>query len=311
YCYKSGNYTANGLYRSNLESLISVLRSQSYTKGFHSYVSGSSSTATVYGNYLCRGDVSSSTCETCITRASRNVLIACPVQKEAIIWYEECFLAYTNRQTLSISDFRPSIRQTTYTYAMYQSYFTNTVEYRMDLLIREAYSSSSYFSEETHQVNYLGEVYDLHGLVQCTPDLDQYDCYRCLKWAYNETEKCCYGNSFALVYTTKCMLTYKASFLAPPPPPPPPPPPLRHSRGNNSPDSDDSFSFKFKVFRRIIGPVIAAVVMILVICVCSLCCYCCKKKKKKEEEVQEREMSTTNVIVSPTVDQPIAKTESQ
>ncbi|XP_048592265.1 cysteine-rich repeat secretory protein 1-like [Brassica napus] len=231
---------------SNLESLISVLRSQSYTKGFHSYVSGSSSTATVYGNYLCRGDVSSSTCETCITRASRNVLIACPVQKEAIIWYEECFLAYTNRQTLSISDFRPSIRQTTYTYAMYQSYFTNTVEYRMDLLIREAYSSSSYFSEETHQVNYLGEVYDLHGLVQCTPDLDQYDCYRCLKWAYNETEKCCYGNSFALVYTTKCMLTYKASFLAPPPPPPPPPPPLRHSRGNNSPDSDDSFSFKFK-----------------------------------------------------------------
>ncbi|KAF3599469.1 hypothetical protein F2Q69_00037041 [Brassica cretica] len=62
-----------------------------------------------------------------------------------------------------------------------------------------------------------------------------------------------------------------------------------------------------KVFRRIIGPVIAAVVMILVICVC---CYCCKKKKK-EEEVQEREMATTDVIVSPTVDQPIAKTESQ
>ncbi|CAN6801979.1 unnamed protein product [Brassica oleracea] len=176
YCYKSGNYTANGLYRSNLESLIYVLRSQSYTKGFYNYVSGSSSTATVYGNYLCRGDVSSSTCETCIPRASRNVLIACPVQEEAIIWYEECFLAYTNRQTLSISDFRPSIRKTAYTYAMYQSYFTNTVEYRMDLLIREAYSSSSYFSEETHQVNYLGEVYDLHGLVQCTPDLDQYDC---------------------------------------------------------------------------------------------------------------------------------------
>ncbi|KAF3609336.1 hypothetical protein DY000_02047856 [Brassica cretica] len=117
YCYKSGNYTANGLYRSNLESLISVLRSQSYTKVFYSYVSGSSSTATVYGNYLCLGDVSSSTCETCITRASRKKL--------------------------------------------------------------------SY--EETHQVSYLGEVYDLHGLVQCTPDLNQNDCYRCLKWAYKNT----------------------------------------------------------------------------------------------------------------------------
>ncbi|KAF3555089.1 hypothetical protein F2Q69_00013724 [Brassica cretica] len=139
----------------------------------------------------------------------------------------------------------------------------------MDLLIREAYSSSSYFAEETHHVSYLGEVYDLHGLVQCTPD-----CYRCLKWAYNETEDCCYGKSFALVYTTKCMLTYKTSFLAPPPPPPPPPqpPPFRPYSGNNSPDSGDSFSLSLKK----------------------------KKKKEEEEEVQEREMSTTNIVESPT-----------
>ncbi|KAG2262250.1 hypothetical protein Bca52824_069329 [Brassica carinata] len=247
YCYESGNYTANSLYKSNLDSLLSVLRSQSYGIGFYSYASGSSSTTTVYGNYLCRGDVSSSTCETCITRASRNVLIACAVQKEAIIWYEECFLKYSNRQILSIFDYGRFITQTMSTYTMtYSSYFINTVEYRMDLLIREAYSSSSYFAEETHHVSYLGEVYDLHGLVQCTPDLDQYDCYRCLKWAYNETEACCYGKSFALVYTTRCILTYKASFLAPPPPPPPPPPPFRASSENSGPDSDDSFSFKFK-----------------------------------------------------------------
>ncbi|KAG2288404.1 hypothetical protein Bca52824_048008 [Brassica carinata] len=60
YCYESGNYTANSLYKSNLDSLLSVLRSQSYTKGFYSDVSGFSSTTTVYGNYLCRGEVSSS-----------------------------------------------------------------------------------------------------------------------------------------------------------------------------------------------------------------------------------------------------------
>ncbi|KAG2288405.1 hypothetical protein Bca52824_048009 [Brassica carinata] len=36
-----------------------------------------------------------------------------------------------------------------------------------------------------------------------------------------------------------------------------------------------------------------------------------KKKKEEEEEVQEREMSTTNIVESPTVHQPIAKHESE
>lgn len=248
YCYTSGNYTVNSPYQSNLESLISVLNSQSSDRGFYSYTSGSSPTTTVYGTYLCRGDISTSTCETCISRASKNVLIWCPVQKEAIIWYEECFLRYSNRQIFSIFDQgRPSVTWTTYNTMTYQSYFINTVEYRMDLLIREAYSSSSYFAEENYQVSYLGEVYNLNGLVQCTPDLDQYDCYRCLKSAYNETENCCYGRSFALVYSTNCMLTYKATFLAsPPPPPPPPPPPQSLYHEDDSPNSDESFSFKLK-----------------------------------------------------------------
>ncbi|XP_006391969.2 cysteine-rich repeat secretory protein 1 [Eutrema salsugineum] len=320
YCYKSGSYTANSSYKSNLDSLISVLRSQSSFKGFDSYTTGSSPTTTVYGTYLCRGDISSLSCETCISRASQNVLIVCLGQKEAIIWYEECFLRYSNRQILSIFDYGPFVTWTTYNTMMYQSYFIYTVESRMDRLIREAYTSSSYFAEETHHVSFLEEVYDLHGLVQCTPDLSQSDCYRCLKWAYNETEDCCYGKRFALVYSTNCLLTYKANFLeSPPPPSPPPPPPLSFSRRKRSPNSNGSFSFnlKGKGFRKIIAPVIiAAVVMILAICVCSLCC-CCLKKKKKKKEVEERETSremstsTSNVAENLTVDQPIAKTESQ
>ena len=222
YCYTSGNYTPNSSYKSNLDTLISVLDSQSSNKGFYSYASGSSPTTTVYGSYLCRGDISSSTCETCISRASKNVFIWCPVQKEAIIWYEECFLRYSSRKIFSILDQGPFVTWTSYDTTLYQFYFINTVEYRMDRLIQEAYSSSSYFAEETYHVSYLGEVYDLNGLVQCTPDLNQYDCYRCLKSAYNETKDCCYGKRFALVYSSNCMLTYKATFLAPPPPPPPP-----------------------------------------------------------------------------------------
>ncbi|CAL9237868.1 unnamed protein product [Arabidopsis halleri] len=129
-----------------------------------------------------------------------------------------------------------------------------------------------------------------------------------------KTEGCCYGKRFALVYTTNCMLTYKATLLAPPPRPPPPPsgppppPPQRFYHENENPSSEESFSFKLnlvmhvgKVFRRIIAPVIAAVVMILVICVCSLCC-CIKKKKKANERETSIEISTHNIGENLTVD---------
>ncbi|VVB09311.1 unnamed protein product [Arabis nemorensis] len=134
----------------NLDSLISALRSQSSDKGFYSYASGSSLTTTVYGKYLCRGDISSLTCETCISRASINVLIECPLQKEAIIWYEECFLRYSNSKIFSIFDNGPFVTWTTYETMMYPYSFINTVEYRLDWLIPEAYSSSSYFARETY-----------------------------------------------------------------------------------------------------------------------------------------------------------------
>ncbi|CAH8256204.1 unnamed protein product [Arabidopsis lyrata] len=167
YCYTSGNYTANSSYKYNLDSLISVLDSQSSNKGFYSYASSSSSSTTVYGTYLCRGDISSSKCETCISRASKNVFKWCAVQNEAIIWYEECFLRYSNHQIFSILDQGPFVTWTTYDTMLYQSYFINTVEYSIDRLIQEAYSRSSYFAEETYHVSCLGEVYDLIGLVYC------------------------------------------------------------------------------------------------------------------------------------------------
>lgn len=86
--------TTTTTYQTNLNNLISSLSSDSATSnGFGNRTSGSDDQNNmVYGLYLCRGDVNTSLCHSCVQNSSRLLKQHCPNNASAILWYPFCLL---------------------------------------------------------------------------------------------------------------------------------------------------------------------------------------------------------------------------
>lgn len=89
-------FSPNSPYQSNINSLLSSLYSNSKLgKHFDQITAGHESpSTTVYGSYLCRGDLDANACQDCVATATDEATDRCPLQKEAIfygttsVWYD-------------------------------------------------------------------------------------------------------------------------------------------------------------------------------------------------------------------------------
>ncbi|GMP75296.1 hypothetical protein CsSME_00032444 [Camellia sinensis var. sinensis] len=90
------NYTQNSPFGNNLKRLLESLWSNTpLSQGFNSTVFGNS-TDQVYGQALCRGDVTPEVCRDCVQNASLEIMTVCSTQN-AIIWLEFCQVQYSYR----------------------------------------------------------------------------------------------------------------------------------------------------------------------------------------------------------------------
>ena len=102
-CSSNFTFSPNSAFDFNLKDLLSTLSYKARSTQFYNTTSGGKNvTATagdtaIYGLFMCRGDVSPSLCEECLEYAVKGVTRFCPHKKEAIIWYDECMLRYSNR----------------------------------------------------------------------------------------------------------------------------------------------------------------------------------------------------------------------
>ncbi|XP_039169853.1 cysteine-rich repeat secretory protein 1-like [Eucalyptus grandis] len=100
YCGSTGNFSADSTYQTTLTALlssISTTNSLSLTYGFFnasSAVSGASQTLYVIGS--CRGDLIAESCRTCLNGSASDIRDLCPLQKEAVLYSENCTVRYSN-----------------------------------------------------------------------------------------------------------------------------------------------------------------------------------------------------------------------
>ena len=92
-CSPNINVTDDAYYKSNLADLLDSLYSKALQN--YSFYNGTSANGGSYGLFLCRGDVSNSTCQTCVNLARNYITIFCPTDTSATVWYEECMLRYS------------------------------------------------------------------------------------------------------------------------------------------------------------------------------------------------------------------------
>lgn len=191
YCWNTSTYTPNSTYRSNLNTLLSTLSSNGNREnGFYNSTVGGDdgSDAAVYGLFMCRGDVSTDDCRSCVSNASTTILRLCPKEKTAIVWYDYCMLRYSNGRIFGRADqsvmlmlFNES--QANNMSLPFRQLVGNTLDQMVTRVAGDGLSGKKFATQEANLTASKERVYTLG---QCTPDLSDNDCKTCLTTAIRQ-----------------------------------------------------------------------------------------------------------------------------
>jgi hypothetical protein len=208
--HERGNYTANSTYEANLNDLLFSLSSNTeIDHGFYHSAHGQNSDR-VYGIGLCRGDVDANVCRGCLNNAASLLTERCPNQKEAIGWYDECMLRYSNRSILGIMETFPSFYMwNTNNVSVYHvNQFNQDLRTLLESLRSQAVAGGPDIKFAAG--NATAPMFQtLYALVQCTPDLSELDCNNCLLGAFQNIPGCCNGKVGGRVIEPSCNIRFE------------------------------------------------------------------------------------------------------
>lgn len=218
------NFTANSTFKTNLHHVLSSITTEKkLSYGFYRFSHGQGSDiANAVG--VCIPDIKLESCRSCLNDSVHLLTKLCPNQKEAIGWYENCFLHYSSRPLSNQMDIRPIFMTQSTENA------TNTARFipRLRILLNSLKSRAS-LGDSLHKYA-VGNMSSsgletIYALVQCLPDLTTQQCDDCLSSIFKKFPDCC--SRSAGIFTPSCMVNYKPTrFFDNSRPTLPPTPPL-------------------------------------------------------------------------------------
>lgn len=217
------SYTAGSQFEKNLDSLLHRTLNINGSGSVSDSAKKGSYPDEVYGLLLCRGDVSEKSCQDCIDAATDKILSDCKFKKEAIIWYDQCLIRFSNRSFITTLETEPSfcvyssedLTESKKFLKIRRDIFNNLIDQAINNPVNRMYAKAD--------VSITG-VGNLYGMVQCTPDLSPSHCRNCLSSgvANFDTSLCPDGKRGKRILTPSCNTRYEVSpFLEDPPRQPP------------------------------------------------------------------------------------------
>ncbi|EOY28568.1 Cysteine-rich protein, putative [Theobroma cacao] len=255
YCDNSTSFTPNSTYQANIKALLFSLSSNisSGKNGFYNTTAGQDPNL-VYGTFLCRGDVSANLCQDCVASASSEITRRCLMEKMGVIWYDECTVRYSDQNIFSTVREVPGMDKSSSASITDKDRFNQLLVSVMKILEnRAAYEDKSGKKFAAGEANFTSSQ-TLYSLVQCTPDLTDALCFRCLQSAIATLPMCCDGKQGGRVLLPSCNIRYETF-------------PFYHLNGTGNtvlvplPSSPNST----KGQRKISSPIIIAIVVPVVI----------------------------------------------
>ncbi|KAK9286715.1 hypothetical protein L1049_015118 [Liquidambar formosana] len=292
HCSESAKYSRFSPYMYNLNAVFNNISSNTQIDyGFYNFSVGENSNK-VNAIALCRGDVSQEACRGCIDYATREITRICPDQMEAIAWYDNCTLRYSNRTIFGTVELRPHFYWWIVDNASNVIQFNQTLRTLLANLQIQAASGGSLRKFATAEANFMS-FETVYALVQCTPDLTDAQCSNCLDGAIAAIPDCCEGKQGGRILFPSCNLRWSISQFyestpdAPPPQPstpdalPPlpstPPPPTKGKESNTS--------------RTVIAVVATVTSLILIVCICIFL-----RMRKRRETVEMDEIGSVESL---------------
>nr|XP_043624450.1 putative receptor-like protein kinase At4g00960 [Erigeron canadensis] len=280
FCENASNYTSNSTYRRNLDTTLSGLPSTNSGFGFFNLSSGQGINDTVNSVALCRGDINSTECQSCLNNSIVKLRSICPNQKEAIGYYDNCLVKYSNQPILQQTRFKFYVYLANNQNSSDISRFNDALRPLLTDLREKAANGGPLLKFATGNTSGPG-FSNIYALVQCTPDLSEFDCNSCLEDSINQISTFFNGKVGGRILKPMCNFRYEnyrffnqSALVIPSPPPPPvsqpsPPrqPPLSPPGNNND-------------TARVVTIVVVTVAVVAVI-ICSFLCIFIRSRKKK------------------------------
>ncbi|XP_061996879.1 cysteine-rich receptor-like protein kinase 25 [Rosa rugosa] len=295
FCPNTTVFTPNSTFQSNRDQLLSSLVSNAtLDTGFYRATAGGQiSTETVYGLFLCRGDVLKEVCRACVDNAASEVVQSCPVEKEVIIWYDYCMIRYSNRSFLSVASESPGLymwntANLTQVGDIRTAQFNQVLSKTMMGVVLEVINATEKFA--TQEANITGSNITLYTLGQCTQDLSTFDCNRCLRGAVAQLPGCCTGKAGGRVMYPSCNIRfelyrfYTSQALITDDIPPPPAPVATARKG------------KSKLSSIVIPSILAPVALCVLVVVVARCFIRKLKRAKRQQNQAENDMTTVESL---------------
>lgn len=159
-------------------------------------------------------------CRSCLIDSIYLLPKLCPLEKEAIGWYDNCMLRYSSRSIFGAMETGPIFSMWAAYNVTEQALFTQKLETLLDSLKKNASSGGSLQKYATGDIHVLG-LWTIYGLLQCTPDLSQLQCDMCLDSAFLVIPPCC--SEGMRVFSPSCNVRYETLLFSEPSADLPPP----------------------------------------------------------------------------------------
>ncbi|XP_059304078.1 cysteine-rich receptor-like protein kinase 44 [Lycium ferocissimum] len=183
YCPRTtSNYTQGSNFQSNLNRLLYRSLYNNGGNSIYAKASEGEDPDKVHGVFLCRGDVAPKDCQNCIDVATEQILRVCAFKKQAIIWYDQCLIRYSNVSFASTLGRSVSLLMYNTQNVSRPEQFKGNLSAMFDNLTTQATSvnPNQKYAANSDEISLFQKLY---GMVQCLPDLSAVDCRTCLNTA--------------------------------------------------------------------------------------------------------------------------------
>ncbi|KAJ1291237.1 hypothetical protein BS78_02G301900 [Paspalum vaginatum] len=278
-CGKTGNYTANSTYQSNIASLATSLPANASRPGAL-FAEGSAGAVpdTVYALALCRGDTNATACGACVATAFQDAQQLCAYDKDAAVFYDACYLRFSNQDFLAASAAGggggdPMVLMNTQNVSSPARAFDAAVAALLNATADYAAANSSR-RFATGEEGFDAAEPTIYGLTQCTPDLSTADCRACLGSIISEMPQYFRGTRGGRIITMRCNFRYEvySFFSGSPslrlPAPSTPAPSPAHVNVTPTANPPGRTRNKTGIVIAIVLPIVAAVLAITMVCLC-------------------------------------------
>ncbi|XP_028765347.1 cysteine-rich repeat secretory protein 55-like [Neltuma alba] len=206
FCNENTNITAGSKLSANIDQLLAELVPETPSSGFVSASFGKEQDQ-IHGLSQCRQDVSKEDCSICIQDAAKEIRKKCPDQADSRIWYDYCFLRYSNQSFVGKVDTSFGIIYWNLENVSDPEAFNKELRSLMDEIKAEAVMAKNKGLGKGKTE--LSSFVTLYALVQCTGDLSDLSCAQCLAIAENNFGTFCSNSKGCRVLYSSCYVRYE------------------------------------------------------------------------------------------------------